>query len=261
MIWIVRMMPVDEREKNEMSSKLQNQNRDSTYTDVNMRSLYIAGGAAPLITIVFYLSELLFISWKNFPASPEDWFLLLQSNKLLGLFYLNALDIFSITLLGVMFLALFMALRRIHAGAMLIAAFFSLLGVAVFVVPRVAMLSLLTLSDRYAIAATEAERVRLLAAGETLGALGTPTPQTIGFFFMAIGVLIISLVMLSSSQFNRVTAWFGILASALTFLDQISLLLLPALATPLMVISGLFWIPWWIMIGLGLFRLANRPSN
>jgi hypothetical protein len=79
---------------------------------------------------------------------------------------------------------------------MLITTFSALLGVAVFIVPRVAMLSLLSLSDRYTGAATEAERARILAAGETLGALGTPTPQTTGFLFMAIAVLIISVVML-----------------------------------------------------------------
>jgi hypothetical protein len=115
----------------------------------------------------------------------------------------------------------------------------------------------MTLSDQYALATTEAERARLLAAGETLGALGTATPQTVGFFFMSIGVLIISIVMLQGNAFNKVTAWFGILASLLTFADDISIVLAPALSTPLMIASGLFWIPWWAMIGVGLLHLAK----
>jgi hypothetical protein len=123
------------------------------------------------------------------------------------------------------------------------------------------MLSLMTLSDQYAIATTEAERVRLLAAGETLGSLGTATPQTVGFFFMSIGVLIISIVMLQEKVFNKVTAWFGILASSLTFADDISIVLAPTLSTQLMIASGLFWIPWWVMIGIGLLRLANRQPS
>ena len=233
----------------------------STSAESNWRPLFGIGGIAVLLTLSFYVSEYIFIAWDKFPSSTEDWYLLFQRNKLLGLFYLNALDIFSIALLGVMFLALYVALRKTSETHMAVAAFFSFLGVVVFVVPRVAMLSLMPLSDLYATATTEADRVRLLAAGETLGALGTATPQTVGFFFMSIGVLIISIVMLQSNAFSKVTAWFGILASVLTFADHISVILVPAIATPLMIASGLFWIPWWVMVGIGLLRLARRAEN
>ena len=182
-------------------------------------------------------------------------------SKTLGLFYLNALDIFSIALLGVMFLALYMALRKTDEAMMIISVFFGLLGVGVFIVPRVSMLSLLSLSEHYASAATDLERARLLAAGETLGALGVPTPQTIGFLFMAIAVLILSLVSLQGQQFKKYIAWFGILASLFTIADQLSIILAPAVATSIMIISGLFWIPWWFMIGLGLLHLARLVEN
>jgi hypothetical protein len=231
-----------------------------TNTTNNMKGLYRLGGIAPLVTLTFYMGEFIFIRWDKFPTSTEQWFMLFQRSKLLGLFYLNSLDILSITLLGIMFLALFMALRKTNQAAMIVATLFGLLGVAVFVVPRVAMLSIMTLSDRYALAATEAERVRLLAAGEMLEALGTPTPQTVGFFFMAIGVLILSIVMLNETKFNKITAWIGILASLFTFADDLSLVAVPALATPLMIASGLFWIPWWVMIGVGLLRLPNQTE-
>ena len=141
---------------------------------------------------------------------------------------------------------------------MAVAAFFSSLGVITFVVPRITMLSLMTLSNQYAIATTEAEQIRLLAAGETLGSLGTATPQTVGFFFMSIGVMIISIVMLQIQTFNKATASFGILASLLTLSDDISIVLVPTLSTTLMVASGLFWLPWWVMIGIGLLRLARN---
>ncbi|MCJ7701475.1 MAG: DUF4386 domain-containing protein [Anaerolineales bacterium] len=243
-----------------MSSAKQDPNSTAALTGSKWVNLYRVGAAAPLITIVFYLCEFLLIPWEKYPASTEAWFSLFQESKILGLLYLNALDIFSIALLGVMFLALYMALRGVNESYMAIAAFFAFLGVAVFIVPRVAMLSLLPLSDRYAAAATEVERARLLAAGETLGALGNPTPQTIGFLFMAIAVLIISLIMLKSDLFSRITAYLGILASALTFGDHLSIIMAPALATALMVISALFWIPWWLMISRGLFQVARRQE-
>lgn len=74
---------------------------------------------------------------------------------------------------------------------------------------------------------------------------------------MAIAVLIISVVMLRGRRLGKITAWFGVLASLLTFADHISLIIAPALATPLMMASGLFWLHWWVMIGLGLLRLVR----
>lgn len=244
-----------------MSPSTLKQDIESARPATNLKNLYLVGGAAPLVTLVFYLSEFIFIRWDQYPASTEAWFLLLQRSKLLGLFYLNALDIFSIALLGIMFLALYMALKPTYPAAMLVAAFFGVLGVGVFVTPRVAMLSLLPLSDQYAVATSAARQAQLLAAGEALGALGTATPQTIGFLFMAVGVLIISVVMLQGRLFSKITAWWGILASLCTLADHISLILAPGLVTALMIASGLFWIPWWVMIGLGLFRLARLSEN
>jgi len=227
-------------------------------TSNKLRNLYCIGGIAPLLTLTFYISEYAFIDLGTFPTSTEAWFQLFQHNKLLGLFYLNSLDISSITLLGVMFLALYMVLKDVNPSSMSIAVFFSLLGVTAFVIPRIATLSLMTLSDQYALATTEAERIRLLAAGEALRSLGIPTPQTVGFFFISIGVVIISIVMLQDNAFNKVTAWFGIMASLFTILDDISIVLAPTLSTPLMIASGLFWLPWWVMIGVGLLRLSKR---
>lgn len=227
-----------------------------------LKPLYRLGGLAPLLTLAFYLSQFIFIRWDEYPASTQDWFTLFQRSKLLGLFYMNALDIFSITLLGVMFLALFSALKPANPAWMTVAAYFGLLGVGVFVVPRVAMLSMLPLAERYAAITDEIARTRLLTAGETLGALGTPTPQTIGFLFMAVAVFVISIVMLREGRlFNKVVPWLGILASLFTFANHLSLLLLPALAMPLMIASGLFWMPWWLLVGLGLLRLARSNHH
>jgi len=230
-------------------------------TPNEMKNLYRIGGIAPLLTLAFYISEYAFIDWDAFPTSTEAWFQLFQRSKLLGLFYLNSLDIISITLLGMMFLALYVALRDVNPSAMFIAAFFLLLGVTAFVIPRIATLSLMSLSDQYALATTEAERMRLLAAGQALGSLAVPTPQTVGFFFISIGVVIISIVMLQGKVFNKVTAWFGILTSLFVFVDDISIVLAPTLSTALLMASGLFLIPWWVMIGVGLLRLSNRRPD
>jgi hypothetical protein len=223
------------------------------------KGLYTAGGTAPLIALLFYLTEFAVIILGNlsgvpFPSATEGWFSLLQRSKLLGLLYLNAPDILSIALLGVMFLALYVALRGVRPSAMLIAAYFAFLGIATFVAPRVAMLSVLPLSERYAAATSDAIRSQLLAAGEALGSLGTATPQTVGFLFIAVATLIISVVMLRSDLFGRTTPYVGISAAILTFALDLTGVIAPAIAAPLLGLAGLLWVAWWILIARGLLQ-------
>jgi hypothetical protein len=228
--------------------------------------LYIAGAIAPLIALLLYVAEFAVIILGNlagtpFPASTQAWFSLLHSSKLIGLVYLNAPDILSIALLGVMFLALYVALRDIRPSAMLIAAYLAFLGIAAFVVPRVAMLSLAPLGERYAAAASDAARSQLLAAGEALGSLGTATPQTAGFFFISVATVIMSAVMLRGASFGRITAYAGIAAGILTILLDLSGLIGPAAPAPLLGIAGLFWVAWWILVARGLLRLGRGFSE
>ena len=100
------------------------------------KTLYQAGAVAPLIALVFYSSQFVIpIFGKPLPTAVEGWFALLQRNRLPGLWYLNALDIVSFALLGIMFLALCVALRHVRPSWMLIALYCALLGVVVFILP------------------------------------------------------------------------------------------------------------------------------
>jgi hypothetical protein len=242
--------------------KIMNQVTNADTTDPTWKSLYKVGGAAALIAVVFYLTEGIFFFFVEMPPGTiTDWFSLFQSNRLLGLFYLNALDIASIALFGPMFLALYLALKRDNESYMAIATLFAFIGIAVFIAPRSATLSMLSLSDQYAAATTEAQRSQILAAGQAVGALGQPTPQTTGFLLIAVAVLIISVVMLRSTLFNKVTVYVGILASVLTFANDISLVIVPSLADLLMGIGGVLWIIWWLLISRRLFQLGRDISQ
>lgn len=223
------------------------------------RTLYKVGALAPLIATAFYLSQfILLIFGEPYPGNVEGWFALFQRNRLLGLWTLNALDIISFALLGIMYLALYMALRRVRPAWMLIALYFALLGVVVFVVPRVLTLSILPLSDLHAAATTEAQRTIYLTAGETLSHLGTATPQTLGFLFMAVSGLIISIVSLRSESFGKATAYVGIVGFVAALANYISGITAAPVAAALMPISGTLWLIWWLLMGVGLFRLTKE---
>jgi hypothetical protein len=230
------------------------------------KTLYRAGAVAPIVALVFYLIEFsLLIFGEPYPTTIEDWYALVQRSKLLALWYLNALDILSFMLLGIMFLALYMALRRVRPGWMLIAVYFALLGVVVFVVPRVLHLSLLPLSDLHAAATSEAQRTMYLTAGEALSQVSSATPQTLGFLLMAVAGLIISVVVLRSGHqhppIGRAAAYVGIVGFVAALANYATRLLAPDIASMVMPINGLLWFAWWIMISVGLFRLGKLTSH
>jgi hypothetical protein len=227
-------------------------------TATTWKPLYRTGAVAPLIALALYASEFaLMIFGEPFPATVEEWFALAQRSKLLALWYLNSPDMISFALLGVMFLALYVALRRVHPSWMLIAIYFAVLGAATFIVPRTLHLALLPLSDLHAAATSEAQRAMYLAAGEGLSQVSTATPQTLGFLFMAVAGLITSLVILQSRSFGKAVAYVGIVGFVAALANFTARLIAPAIAPVLMPINGLLWFAWWIMVSVGLFRLAG----
>lgn len=235
----------------------------TTSGDLNAswQTLYKVGAIVPLIVLAFYFVQIvLLIFGEPFPTTVESWYLLIQRNRFLGFLYLNGLDVFSITVLGIMFLALYIALRKYNQSLMIIAVYLAIVGVVVFVVPRVAMLSVFPLSDQFAAAATDGQRASLLTAGETLNALGTATPQTLGFFFLATAGLLISWVILKSG-INKVTAYLGIIAFCVTVANQLSLILAPALAAGLMPLNGLLWLIWWLMMSRLLLQISRKMTD
>jgi len=83
---------------------------------------------------------------------------------------------------------------------------------------------------KVAAATTDAQRSLILTAGQYGNALGQPTPHTVGFLIITVAVLIISVVMLRSKIFNKMTAYVGILACIITFADVIILVIVPSIA-------------------------------
>jgi len=226
------------------------------------RSLYRTGAIAPLVALALYLGEFaLMIFGEPFPATIEEWYALAQRSKLLALWYLNSPDMISFALLGVMFLALYVALRQVHPSRMLIALYFAVLGAVTFIVPRTLHLALLPLSDLHAAATSAAQRAMYLAAGEGLSQVSTATPRTLGFLFMAVAGLIVSLVILQGRSFGKAAAYVGVVGSTAALANFTARLVAPAIAPIVMPINGLLWFAWWIMISVGLFRGARAASK
>lgn len=242
-------------------------------TDCDCKYLYRVGGVAALIAVLVFRrnlgSEL--VGFKGFgifdvpttyPSSAIDWFTLLQNNRFVGLALLNIFDIINYALVGLIFLALSAALRKADKSAMAIATIFGFVGIAVYFASNQAF-SMLSLSDQYSIATTDDRRIILLAAGEALlavnnpGAINQGTGIYISLLLVLLAGLIISIVMLLSSIFNKATAYVGILANGLGLGSFIALALLPAIYVFFPIISAPFRVIWYILIALRLFRLGS----
>lgn len=252
----------------------------SKTADSSWRGLYRIGGVAALLAAIVFRRNwaaeysllrntgVISSGPTESPISAIDWFALLQAQPFLGLILLDVVDIINIALVGLIYFALYGALRRVSKSWMALATTLGFVGMAVYFASNKAF-AMLTLSHRYAAATTDAQRAMFLAAGEALlainylGSLYQGAGHYLSLFLVTIAGLIISIVMLRSSIFGRGMAWVGIVAHSFGLLFFVSLALAPlmlALAPVLLAIppslSAPFLLVWYILIALRLFRLS-----
>jgi hypothetical protein len=233
------------------------QKPDSVAADPGWKLLFRIGGIAPFFTLACYLAQLAAIlAGGNFPADAAGWADLFQRNRVLGLLYLNALDSLSIAVLGLLFLALCAALWDSNRSLSAAGGFFALLGIPVFIIPRVLMLSLLPLIAQSG-AADGSQQVVIETAMGFMQSIGMATPLTAGFFFLAVAGTVLSLAMLRTAAFGKVTAWVGIVAGLVTLAGGICAVLGFGAAALLAGIHGALWLVWWLLAGRKLWLLGR----
>jgi len=242
------------------------------------KTLYIAGGVATLLVVLVFRrnwSAEIFIS-KGFgifdvpdsmPGNALEWFELLQKDPFVGHSLLNLFDLINFALVGLIFLALYAALKKVNPSLMLIAISTGLIGVAVYLASNQA-LEMYFLSQQYAEATTEAQRSILLTAGDVLLIINHPeapyqaTGIHVGLFLVLIAGLLISIVMLKSDIFGKPAAVCGILANGLALLGFIALAFGPTISWIPPTLAAPFRMIWYVLIAIKLFKLArnNRPN-
>ncbi len=218
------------------------------------KGLYRAGGIAALIVVVLIpLQSLLFIAFPP-PSTALDYFTLFQQNKLLGLLDLDLLLTVDNLLMILLYLALYVALRRANEAGMLVVLTLALVGTILYLVSREATFSMLSLSNQFATATTEAQRAPLLAAGQTLLTVYNGTAFDLSYVLGGVVLLLLSAVMLRSDVFSKATAYVGLVMGAL-------MLIPPTLGPAALVISLLSLLPtlvWLLLVALRLLRLGRR---
>ena len=222
------------------------------------RGLYKIGGWATLlqlISILAYTIAMVILGPK--PTSAEEYFAIQQSSPLVSVLRGDFLFLFLLgSYLGT-FPALFMALWRVNPVATLFATLFTLIAVTICFVSE-STFSLLHLGDLYAAAVTDAQRAQYIAAGEAV--IASDMWNSSGAYMSGIllqgGGVIISLVMLRSKDFSKVTAYSGLLGNALDLLQHVLHPFVPSISAIIMMFMGPFYLVWFPMLARDLFKLG-----
>lgn len=253
-----------------MSPKTQEQ-------DVLWKTLYIIGGVAALTAVIFFRRNFgaemmvsngfgLFDVPPQAPKTALGWFTLFQDSWFVGLALFNLFDLINYVLVGLIFLALYGALKQANKSLMVLAIALTIVGITVFLATNQAF-SMLSLSQRYAAATTDAQRAMFLAAGEALLAIDNPGAlyegfgYLLGLFFVLLAGLLISIVMLRRPIFAKAAAYTGILANSFGLAYFAALLFAPSIIWLPPTLSAPFRMIWYVLIAIKLFQLGRNKSQ
>jgi hypothetical protein len=237
-----------------MTVQIQTLAMNETYAEIadsDWNWLYKIGGVAALLSVVFFPIQIAVYLISPPPDTVIGWFGLFQTNKLVGLLDLDLLLIVDQVLAILILLALYIVLRRVNESFMAIGVTLGLVAAVLFVASNPAF-EMLTLSNQYAAAETEAQRTVLLAAGQTMLATWQGSAFQVSYFVGSIALIIISAVMLRSKIFSKTTAYLGILANVIALG-----LYVPEIGVFISIFSVVFLWMWYLLVARRLFQLGR----
>jgi hypothetical protein len=240
----------------------QRQVLESQTPDPGWKSLYRVGGITALILVVFPLVEVVIgflpgvAGLSRTTVSVTDWFALFQNHWFLALRNLGLLNIVGAAFFAPTILAIYSALRRDHQAYAALGTILFFVGLAVYLAGS-RVFPMLSLSSQYAVAATDAQRALLAAAGQAMLAEGQ---SRAGVPLIEFACLLISAVMLRGRVFSKATAWAGILGNALLIVVEIITTIargLPTTGFVVAIFGGLSIVTWYLLVGRKLLQLAR----
>lgn len=186
----------------------------------NWKPLYRVGAVMALLITTFTLISLpIYLVWPppgNLQPTVEtviDLFAIFQNNWLRGLVDLDLVMLISAVLLVPLNLALFVSLQRANPSWMAIALVLSLMGSAAYMAIN-ASFAMLSLSHTYA-TSSEVQQPLIVAAGQASLSAYQGTGFDMYYLLGSFSMLIVAIVMLRSTVFNRATGYLGLLTGIL----------------------------------------------
>lgn len=232
----------------------------SASPDTQPSALYRLGGVAAFAIALLLVGEV--VVYAAFPRSTTalEHFQIFIDNPLVGLLTFDLLGMIAYLLFVPLVLALYAALRRASQALMPVATALFFVGIAEFFAANTGF-SMLTLSQQYAAATSEAERQMLLAAGHAMLITFNENAFLVSYVIVSASWAMMGAVMLRSDLFNRSAAIAGGLAGVagivavvlehVTFIDALGA------AIGLYFLAIVFLFVWVLLIGQRLYRFGQ----
>jgi hypothetical protein len=226
---------------------------------LKVKSVFYIGSIAAvlqLVTILGYSIALGMLGPK--PTGAAAYFAVYQESPLEMVLRGDFLLMVLIGLYLGTFPALYITLRRLSPVYSALATLFTIISVTMTFSGE-ATFALLHLAEQYATATSETVQAQLVAAGEAVIAAGmwhSSASYMNGILLQGSG-LMISIIMLRSKDFHKVTAYAGIVANGLDLIQHVIHPFAPEISGILTQVMGLGYFVWFPMLAWDFFRLAK----
>jgi hypothetical protein len=234
------------------------QNVSANSVDPEGKLLYRVGGIAAIVLVVGYFLTFPLYGWVgNPPANGVEAQLAYFGEHAAGWWAIAFLMVVTDLLLVPIFFGIYMALKHVNKGLMLVALAFKafLFVILDLAVTWTAYSTMIIAGVQYGAAATGAQRAAL-AAGATYASamLDSPLAHVYANVIPALGVLFAGVVMLKG-VFNKATAYVA-LAMGLTGILYVGSFFIDRLAV-LAIIAALLAMVFYLLVGVRLYKLGQ----
>jgi Domain of unknown function (DUF4386) len=226
--------------------------------ELDEKWMYRVGGISAVVLGIGYVAIIALYVPGGAPPTGAEARLTYLAGKTTVWWAILALSVLTDFLFVPVALSLYLALKRIHRNAMLLAtACVGLFVVLDLAVTWTSYASLITLSGSYAAATNDAQRAVVVAAATYPSAvLESSLFGVYAILVPAVGILLTGLVMLKG-VFSRTTAYLGVVAGILGIVSVAGPLFVRALGLAV-IISSVITTVWVLLVGHKLYTLGRR---
>jgi hypothetical protein len=220
----------------------------------------VSGIAAFVLVVGYFLTFPIYFWVGEQPASGVEAQLAYFANHAAGWWAIVFLMVFTDLLLVPIFFGIYLALKHVNKGLMLVALAFKafLFIILDLAVTWTAYSTMIIAGAKYGAATTEAQRAALAAAAAYASAmLDSPILGTYAILIPSLGVLFAGLVMLKG-VFSKATAYVA-LATGLTGILFMGAYVTADLAM-LRFINALLAMVFYLLVGIRLYRLSRQTN-
>ena len=232
--------------------------------DKNSLLLYKTGALTAVLFFIYSIITILIFTLigEGYPETATECFEMLNDDKFTALLRLDIVSIIVIPFYYILFFSLYHALKNKNELFAKVAFFSIFAGVTIFI-SGLNIVEIITLSNKYHATTSPEIRQQLLAAGESMLAsdMWISTSAKFRGIMIEFGAVILSILMLHSNSFSRITGIVGLIAHSFDLTSEILSIFIASIKDLFITVAGPLYVLWFILIAIGLSKLSNTKKE